>query len=103
MNKALYTGKIRIRHLLILITSLLFSFKLQADSLIMCPNGRVNNGDSYDHIKAKCGPYYGTSMGLRTIDGNKFEYKISRFRFKDGTEVAFIFINNQLLDLIVIK
>lgn len=101
MGKGLYESKIR--YLLILVISLLFSFKLQADSLIMCPNGRVSNGDSYDHVKAKCGPDYGTSMGLRIIDGNKLEYKISKFRFKDGTEVAFIFISNHLLEVIVIK
>ncbi|MUK93479.1 hypothetical protein GNP80_13665 [Aliivibrio fischeri] len=91
------------KHLLILLLSLLLSFNLQADTLIMCPKGRVNLGDSYENVKAKCGVYYGTSMGLRNIGNNKFEYKIARFRFNDGTEVAFIFISDQLLDLIIIK
>jgi hypothetical protein len=73
-----------------------------ADSFIMCPEGRVRAGDSYETVKSKCGAdFYSSKNGIRISSGKKIEYKISKFKFNDGSKVAFIFINKKLLDTII--
>ncbi|TDR77271.1 hypothetical protein DFP78_102288 [Photobacterium lutimaris] len=99
MRNGGFTG--RMKSLAVFLLGLLMSFGVLADPLIMCPNGRVKSGDTYEFVKSKCGSLYGLSSGTQSLDGVNLKYRTMKVKFKDGTKAAFVFINDRLLNVIV--
>lgn len=61
----------------------LFTAPAYADStVIMCPGGRVESGDSKEVVKRKCGKPYSYSNNSFTLNGKNERLKVEKLNFK---------------------
>lgn len=82
--------------------SLLFSTMSYSNNLILCDNGRIKIGDSYDKVsKAQCGVNLGHAVTYIWVGEQRAEHKILKTKLNDGANVAFIFIDGKLVTLTV--
>ncbi|MGR5437584.1 hypothetical protein [Vibrio owensii] len=80
----------------------LTSFNVSASNLIICNDIRIKHGDTYDKVrKANCGTNVGNTSGSKLIDGKRLSHKTLKIKLNDGSNAAFVFINNQLIEVIV--
>lgn len=92
------------RLLLIVAAVSLFASPAHAVSTIMmCPGGRVESGDTKEIVKRKCGKPYSYSNSMFKLNGKNERLKVDKIKFQDGTKVAFLYVQDKLIYTFVIE
>ena len=79
----------------ILFLTLLLTPPLIAGTLTMCPGGGVKTGDSHKTVEKKCGSSRSSSMTSFRLGDESHMLATKRIVFKDGTNILFIFVDNE--------
>lgn len=70
--------------------------------MIICNDVRIKYGDTYDKVKkANCGTNVGNTSGSKLIDGKRLSHKTLKIKLNDGSNAAFIFVSDQLIEVVV--